>query len=66
MDIIILRLYNCTICAHIIIIQKGIQTGTQTHGHTDKKLDKHMVDSHTQTDICFERFTVLTDCMPHV
>ena len=49
MDIIILRLYNCTICAHIIIIRKGIQTVTQTHGHTDKQSDKHIVDSNTQT-----------------
>ena len=98
MDIIIQQ--TSTICAHIIIIRKGTQTVTQTHGHTDKQSDKRIVDSHTQTkylcvtvynalvrllvcmswaihctdwltrqahcrqshtDICLERFTVLTD-----
>ena len=58
MDIII-QICMYYLCTHTNYT-KGIQTVTQTHGHTDKQSDKHIVDSHTQTNIC------LTDCMPHV
>ena len=47
MDIIILRLYNCTICAHIIIIQKGIKTGTQTRTYRQAIGQAHCRQSHT-------------------